>query len=57
MVKVKEELARYLAKLGAKGGKAAAAKLTPDERRERARNAVQARERKRKLARKGEKSA
>ncbi len=44
----KQEFSRYLAKLGAKGGKASAAKLTPEQRIERARKAVQARERKRK---------
>lgn len=44
----KKELSRYLAKLGAKGGKASAEKLTPEQRTERARKAVEARERKRK---------
>jgi hypothetical protein len=45
---VSRELAEHLAKLGAKGGKAAARKLTPTQRSERARNAVEVRERKRK---------
>lgn len=44
---VKKEISQYLRKLGARGGKAAAAKLTPEERSERARKAVQAREAKR----------
>jgi hypothetical protein len=39
----KEELSRYLAKLGAKGGKAAAKLLTKQQRVERARKAGQAR--------------
>lgn len=45
---MKKEFREYLAKLGAKGGKVAAAKMTPTERSERARKAVAARERKRK---------
>ena len=38
----KEELSRYLAKLGAKGGKAAAQRLTQEQRIERARKAGKA---------------
>ena len=45
---VKKEISDYLAKLGAKGGKASADKLTKQQRIERATKAVQARERKRK---------
>jgi hypothetical protein len=45
---MKKEISDYLAKLGAKGGKASADKLTKQQRIERARKAVQARERKRK---------
>jgi len=45
---MKKELSAYLAKLGAKGGKASADKLTKQQRIERATKAVQARERKRK---------
>lgn len=37
-------VAAYLKEIGAKGGKAAAAKMTPAERTERARKAVAARE-------------
>jgi hypothetical protein len=47
---MKKEFREYLAKLGAKGGKAAAQKMTAAQRSERARKAVAARE-----ARKGEK--
>lgn len=42
MVK-KSELSKYLAKLGRKGGKAAGKNRTPEERREHARKAAQAR--------------
>ncbi|MBZ5721171.1 MAG: hypothetical protein LAO03_12400 [Acidobacteriia bacterium] len=45
---ISRQLAEHLAKLGAKGGKAAARKLSPKQRSERARKAVEARERKRK---------
>ena len=45
---ISRQLAEHLAKLGAKGGKAAASRLTPEQRTERARKAVEARERKRK---------
>jgi hypothetical protein len=38
----KEELSRYLSKLGSKGGKAAAQQLTKEQRIERARNAGKA---------------
>jgi len=38
----KEELSRYLAKLGAKGGKTAAQRLTKEQRIERARKAGKA---------------
>jgi hypothetical protein len=38
----KEELSRYLAKLGAKGGKTAAQRLTKEQRIERARKAGRA---------------
>jgi hypothetical protein len=49
----KEELSRYLAKLGAKGGKAAAQRLTKEQRIERARKAGKASQAK---AKKGGKS-
>ncbi len=39
----KVELSKYLADLGRKGGKATAKKLSPEERRESARKAAQAR--------------
>jgi hypothetical protein len=42
----KQELSRYLAKLGAKGGKAAAARMTKAERVERARRAGLAQQKK-----------
>ncbi len=45
---ISRQLTEHLAKLGAKGGKATARKLTPKQRSERARKAVAARERKRK---------
>jgi hypothetical protein len=45
---ISDELRVYLRKLGAKGGTAAAASLTPEERSQRARHAVAAREAKRK---------
>jgi len=44
----KKELSLYLAKLGAKGGRVSAEKLTKEQRIERARKAVAARERKKK---------
>jgi hypothetical protein len=37
---MKDELKRYLAKIGSKGGKKAAANMTPEERTERARSAT-----------------
>jgi hypothetical protein len=40
---LKKEVRRYLAELGRKGGKAAAQKLTQEQRREKGRKAVQAR--------------
>ncbi len=40
----KVELRKYLAKLGSKGGKAAASRLTSEQRTERARKAGQARQ-------------
>jgi hypothetical protein len=39
----KNELSEYLRKLGSKGGKATAKKLTPEQRKESARKAAQAR--------------
>ena len=45
---ISDELRVYLRKLGAKGGTAAAASLTPQQRSERARKAVEAREARRK---------
>jgi hypothetical protein len=39
---MKEELKQYLAKIGRKGGRKAAANMTPEERSERARNATAA---------------
>jgi hypothetical protein len=47
-----EELSRYLAKLGAKGGRAAAQRLTKQQRIERARKAGQASQAKAKKGRK-----
>jgi hypothetical protein len=47
-----EELSRYLAKLGAKGGRAAAQRLTKEQRIERARKAGQASQAKAKKGRK-----
>jgi hypothetical protein len=44
---ISDELRIYLRKLGAKGGNTAAANLSPDQRSQRARNAVAAREAKR----------
>jgi hypothetical protein len=45
---VSRELQAYFKKMGSKGGKAAAAALSPQQRSERARKAVQVREAKRK---------
>ena len=53
----KTELSKYFSKIGkkgaSKGGRASAAKLTPEERREKARKAVMARWAKAKTKRKG----
>ena len=46
--RISRELTAHLAKLGSKGGRAAASKLTPEQRSERAKKAVMAREHRRK---------
>lgn len=50
---MKEELRRYFRKLGAKGGRASAARLTHEQRIKRARKAGLARQAKARAARKG----
>lgn len=45
-----KEISEYLSQIGSKGGKAAAEKMTADERAARAKKAVTAREAKRKTA-------
>jgi hypothetical protein len=43
MMVTKDEMSEYLRKLGRKGGKATAKKLTPEQRKESARKAAEAR--------------